>query len=497
MPSLPPVSQKLIADAEQFIAEFKRAERAASGTGSKVDAEMTKLARSLEKKFSLGDIGKDILKFAGIGSGFAVAEKAVGLVTDYFERQKQLSSDIETIWNRIGEVQLRMRDAGETDLEKRLRLEKEIAKATAEYADKSVAASFFTTAARGGAMSLTPQKIDKETEKKLAEMVLKIQQLREEYEKLTRSEEKRISSERVALEEKLARALTEQYEATEKQFQAISRAGEKENAKAAEEALEREKARAHAMQDRTAATEKFNAQMSDLISKYREIANPAEKFEKMQEEIRDAFLFGGMGPEAATEAMKAVDKLRDDELAKNKSDLDEFSREWAVMWSTVSDRAGQAFADMVLTGENAFKKLPEIVARSILEITARLAVINPILNFVFGQTKGWSPLPTFYGGGKASGGPVNAGGLYRVNEAGPEMLSVGGMDYLMMGNRGGSVTSNNELRSSGGNTYIIDARGTDESVVQRLAVALQALAGPGVVERRAIAAVSNSNLRIP
>ncbi|WHZ20695.1 MAG: hypothetical protein OJF55_002844 [Rhodanobacteraceae bacterium] len=45
-----------------------------------------------------------------------------------------------------------------------------------------------------------------------------------------------------------------------------------------------------------------------------------------------------------------------------------------------------------------------------------------------------------FGGGKASGGPVSAGSLYRVNENGPELLSVAGKDYLMMGNQGGSIT---------------------------------------------------------
>jgi len=36
-------------------------------------------------------------------------------------------------------------------------------------------------------------------------------------------------------------------------------------------------------------------------------------------------------------------------------------------------------------------------------------------------------------GMRASGGPVDQNSLYRVNENGPEMLSVGGNDYLMMG----------------------------------------------------------------
>jgi hypothetical protein len=45
-------------------------------------------------------------------------------------------------------------------------------------------------------------------------------------------------------------------------------------------------------------------------------------------------------------------------------------------------------------------------------------------------------------GGRAAGGSVLSGGLYQVNERGPEMLSVGDKSYLMMGNKSGMVTPN-------------------------------------------------------
>jgi hypothetical protein len=45
-------------------------------------------------------------------------------------------------------------------------------------------------------------------------------------------------------------------------------------------------------------------------------------------------------------------------------------------------------------------------------------------------------------GGRAAGGAVLSGGLYEVNERGPEMLSVGDKSYLMMGNKSGMVTPN-------------------------------------------------------
>jgi len=51
-------------------------------------------------------------------------------------------------------------------------------------------------------------------------------------------------------------------------------------------------------------------------------------------------------------------------------------------------------------------------------------------------------LPDLLRGGRAAGGPVDAGALYQVNERGPELLSVGGKDYLMMGAQSGVVTPN-------------------------------------------------------
>lgn len=51
-------------------------------------------------------------------------------------------------------------------------------------------------------------------------------------------------------------------------------------------------------------------------------------------------------------------------------------------------------------------------------------------------------LSSFFGGGRAKGGPVMPNTLYEVNERGPELLTVGNRDYLMMGGQQGMVTAN-------------------------------------------------------
>lgn len=57
-------------------------------------------------------------------------------------------------------------------------------------------------------------------------------------------------------------------------------------------------------------------------------------------------------------------------------------------------------------------------------------------------------LGSLFGGGKASGGPVLAGHMYEVNERGPEMLSMDGRDYLMMGRQSGQVIPNERITTS-------------------------------------------------
>lgn len=58
-------------------------------------------------------------------------------------------------------------------------------------------------------------------------------------------------------------------------------------------------------------------------------------------------------------------------------------------------------------------------------------------------------------GGRAKGGLVNKGSLYEVNEQGPELLSVGGRDYLMMGQQSGRVTPNDQLGRGGDSSTVI------------------------------------------
>lgn len=103
-------------------------------------------------------------------------------------------------------------------------------------------------------------------------------------------------------------------------------------------------------------------------------------------------------------------------------------------------------------GKSFLKMLNQLVAQALAaDLTKKL----------FGEggkggllDKGLNLLSGFFGGGKAGGGAVSSGTMYRVNETGVESLRIPGrQDYLMTGSYAGEVIPANRTGSSrGGNT---------------------------------------------
>ena len=131
----------------------------------------------------------------------------------------------------------------------------------------------------------------------------------------------------------------------------------------------------------------------------------------------------------------------------------------------------EALVKFAQTGKLSFKDFADSVIADIARMAAKSAT-SGIMNFLgnmvsayfgapstslgsgssssgvggFGKPNyslgnGSSGLGLKVSGGRANGGPVAAGGMYQVNERGtPELLNVGGNQYLMMGKNSGSVT---------------------------------------------------------
>lgn len=76
-----------------------------------------------------------------------------------------------------------------------------------------------------------------------------------------------------------------------------------------------------------------------------------------------------------------------------------------------------------------------------------------------GGDNGWlSVVSSFFSGGRANGGPVSAGRMYRVNENMPEMLTIGNQDFLMMGGQNGRVSNASGSGMQQVNNFVIHGR---------------------------------------
>ncbi len=145
-----------------------------------------------------------------------------------------------------------------------------------------------------------------------------------------------------------------------------------------------------------------------------------------------------------------------------------------------------ALVGFVMTGKLNFKSLADSIVADITRIILKQQIANLAGNLFGGAsgTSGNNPsaftasagsgIGSFLSSllGKASGGPVSAGGMYRVNENGPELLNIAGKQYLMMGSQPGSVTPNG---AGGGNSVTVNVNQSFASGTSR-ATTLQAAA---------------------
>jgi lambda family phage tail tape measure protein len=132
--------------------------------------------------------------------------------------------------------------------------------------------------------------------------------------------------------------------------------------------------------------------------------------------------------------------------------------------------------NLFTTSHASWDSLEQSIVQGITRIIVQQQMIKPVADYLQGGMSSGSGLGglissglnAIFGGGsdpagganmtnlfadaipRAGGGPVSASGLYRVNEKGPEVVSVSGKDYLMMGNQSGNVTPNNQISSGGG-----------------------------------------------
>lgn len=168
---------------------------------------------------------------------------------------------------------------------------------------------------------------------------------------------------------------------------------------------------------------------------------------KSNEARERAIFLRGLDKDATDEQREAAAAFFDE--IKKGQEMDGFMQDFKegfedafVDFASGAKSAKEAFADFA---DSIFKRALQFLADK--AINAMFDAFSRAGGTGAGAGSGggfnWGALVgAFFGGGKASGGAVNAGMFYRVNENGPEMLSVSGKDYLMMGSNSGVVTPN-------------------------------------------------------
>lgn len=143
-----------------------------------------------------------------------------------------------------------------------------------------------------------------------------------------------------------------------------------------------------------------------------------------------------------------------DWLAGMKASLETYAEESRNLYSvmekaTTSVLTGMedALVQFAQTGKLNFNDMANSIIADLIRIQARAAItglLGNVMGGLFGgaagaaggNAAGGMSLP-----GRATGGPVSAGGLYEVNERGvPELLTIGGRQMLMMAGQAGYVT---------------------------------------------------------
>ncbi len=221
----------------------------------------------------------------------------------------------------------------------------------------------------------------------------------------------------------------------------------------------------------------------------------AEQYKKMpQARHAGSNLANGLTPEDIEKLNIEMPQLIEwqktlrDELARIKTPAQEMRDSFLGAFSQIDG----ALTSLVTNGSTKLSDFAKTITDTIIQTFLRLAVINPLINGIFGGGAGGALLPSFFGPGatkgKADGG--NGSGWTLVGERGPELANLGSGSFVLPADE-----TRRKLSGGKGNSYFIDARGADQGAVARLESALLLLAGPGVVERRALSASMDARWR--
>jgi hypothetical protein len=224
-------------------------------------------------------------------------------------------------------------------------------------------------------------------------------------------------------------------------------------------------------------------------------ATPTGQLEKLRDDMRflaDQFERGLINPGKGITAEQFIEAAQqrlgyfNEKLKESKSLVEELGLTFT-----------SSFEDAIV-GANGLSEVLRGLEKDIIRIITRKAITEPLGKSIIdamgdkGDGSGFlSSIGQFFagifGGGREDGGIAEPGMLYRVNERGPELLEVGGRQFLMMGNERGRVEpmqSGAGGRSLGASIVINITGNTDRRTAGQI--------GAEVARRLAVASVRNN-----
>ncbi len=203
------------------------------------------------------------------------------------------------------------------------------------------------------------------------------------------------------------------------------------------------------MNEERTAREKMQ---SDAARLYEQTRSPIEALNIEEAKLNQLLADGLVSWDTYARGVMAANDAYDEAVEKSKKLTTEQERAQS-MAKDLGMTFSSAFEDAIVGGKGLSEVLQGL-EQDILRIVTRKMVTEPMADWFGSIIKGASggggggesgggfgswvanAIGSFFGGGRAAGGPVQAGKFYRVNERGTEMLNMNGRDYLMAGANG-------------------------------------------------------------
>lgn len=439
-------------------------------TGQKIQGEWDKVANSIDKKFSGGFFARSMLSGVGLGSGFAVAQKAAEMISGYWKEAADAAKSIADSSDKqlaSLEQMLRLRRDDSQELTKlaidQNRLYKEL-------------------------VAITPHATQTPVLGKDG-LVVGMMQGPAEY-------TNKQSVQRAAISAQLEALGVQQTTINKKIGAGTAAAGGVDTMNELianhEKMLANQKEVDAEIEKSTKATRDYWDEQNKAAEAVKRLIDPTLEFKeeiaKTGELMMDGVISFDEGTAAIAKFNEEIAKTK--ELAVDKAlagffdDLDRLDKSLMKEADQLRNGAEQigmaftsAFEDAVLNGTK-FSDVLKSLEKDLLRIALRASIEAPFLKMFTGSAMGTGMASLF---GFAGGGSFSGNSPFMVGENGPEIIVPGGS---------GTVIPNGKL---GGDTYYIDAKGADQTAVDRLERVIVALNGS--IEHRAVAAVVDAKRR--